>query len=69
MTAPNYRFKFEIVDDSTGEVVERDWLSLPDTDPIGFCTLSTNTRVAQMLHNWRTFARAEYEAKNYQVPA
>jgi hypothetical protein len=69
MTAPSYRFRFEIVDQETGEVVERDWVTLPDTDPVGFCTLSINTHVAQMLHNWRTFARAEYERENYQVPA
>lgn len=64
---PSYRFTMTITDQATGEVVERDWITLPDSDPVGFCTLSINTHVAVMLQNWRDFARLEYEMKNYQV--
>jgi hypothetical protein len=62
---PEYHFKFQIADATTGEIIECDWCSLSYADPESV----VNLHVSQMLRNWRNFARAEYERENYQVPA
>ena len=43
----SYRFECRIVDEATGEVVERDQATLTDT-----CE-SARIAAAQMLHNWQ----------------
>lgn len=65
---PDYRFKFELVDETTGEAVLVDWVSLSEVDEIGGCE-TVDHAVARMLRMFSRNARAEYEAKNYQVPA
>ena len=64
MGAPSYKFKFQIVDETTGQIVESDFTYLSDHDQTNI-----GIHVSQMLRNWINFARAEYEAENYQVPA
>ena len=66
---PQYRFECRIVDQTTGETIERDFISLPDTDPIGFVRDSIDIHVAQMIRNWRDFARVQYERRTYEAAA
>jgi hypothetical protein len=60
---PDYRFKFQIVDESTGEVVEADWCTINDEriDEFG-ASATVEIHISKMLRNWRNFARDEYEA-------
>src|SRR5690242_17563560 len=48
MTAPSYRFNFEIVDEATGNVVISDFCGLTAIDQFGGCE-SVDMHVASML--------------------
>jgi hypothetical protein len=63
MTAqPEYRFTFQITDQTTGEVVENDWCTITDAriGENGECE-TVDREVGRMLRNWRRFARENYE--------
>jgi hypothetical protein len=61
---PEYRFKFQIVDETTGEVVHSDWTYFTTIDEFGGCE-SVDIHVAAMLRGWQRHARAEYERREY----
>jgi hypothetical protein len=65
MAKPDYRFRFQIVNQTNGDVAESDWVTINDVriGEFGDCE-PVDMAVGKMLRNWRTFARAEYEAKN-----
>lgn len=65
---PEYRFKFAIVDETTGETVWSDFCGLlPDTiDEFGGCE-AVDIHVSSMLRGFKRHVRAEYETKNYAV--
>lgn len=60
---PEYRFAFQIVDESTDEVVESDFCTITNAriGEFGDCEM-VDMAVGKMLRNWRTFAREEHEA-------
>lgn len=60
MTTPahSYRFKFAIVDETTGDVVQSDFTYLTDIDEFGRCE-SVDIHVAAMLRAFRRDLRAE----------
>jgi hypothetical protein len=61
----NYRFKFQIVDTETDEVVEEDWCSFDVTTITehGDCEV-VDIHVGQMMRNWRkVFHAAHQETK------
>lgn len=66
MAKPNYIFKFQIVDTETDQTIEADYCTITDANIDGFggCEV-VDHEIARMLRNWRSFARAEYEAENY----
>ena len=56
---PEYRFRCQIINADTGEVIEVDWFTLTDLDADAE---KLNIHGGQLLRNWHDFARAEYEA-------
>ena len=64
MTAPSYRFNFEIVDETTGTVVISDFCGLTGIDQLGGCE-SVDMHVASMLRAFTRKARGEYERAEY----
>lgn len=64
---PEYRFRFQIVDETTGEVVESDYTYLTSIDQFGNCE-SVDIHVAAMLRGFNRNGRAEYERANYAAP-
>ena len=62
----DYRFRFQIVDATTDEVIESDWCTITNAKISGFgeCEV-VEMEVSRMLRNWRGFARAEYERENF----
>lgn len=63
---PSYRFRFEIVDASTGEVVIADFCSLGSIDPFGGSE-AVDMHVAAMLRAFSRTARAEHERANSET--
>lgn len=62
-----YRFKCEIVDDETDEVVIADYCTLLGTiDQFGGCE-TVDMHVASMLRAFQRTARPQHEAKNIEV--
>lgn len=63
---PEYRFRFEIVDENRGERVWADVISIDERgiDQFGGCE-SVEHGVARMLRGFRQHVRAEYERENY----
>lgn len=57
---PNYRFKFEIVDETTGDTIEGGSTYLSGIDAYGRCE-SVEMEVAQRLRNFETRARDDHE--------
>lgn len=68
MTAPSYRFKFQIVDESTDEVVAEDYCGLTTIDNFGACE-SVDIHVSSMLRAFQRTGRAEYEREHYHQNA
>lgn len=62
---PDYRFKFQIVDQTTGEVVESDYCPLTTIDQFGGSE-TVDIHVSSMLRAFKRFGQAEYERANYQ---
>lgn len=69
MAKPEYIFKCQIVDTTAGDIVEANYCTITNAGitEIGDCEV-VDQAVGRMLRNWRTFARAEYEAKEYAPP-
>lgn len=65
---PDYRFKIEIVDQATDEIVISDFATLGSIDQFGGSE-AVDMYVATMLRAFNSTVREEYERKNYQVPA
>lgn len=57
---PSYRFQCRIVDESTGDVVILDHVSLTRIDQFGGCE-SVDHAVARMLRQFEQTAREQYE--------
>lgn len=62
--APQYRFKFQIVDEATGQVVETDFCPITTIDQFGGCE-SVDIHVASMLRAFNRSGREEYEREEY----
>lgn len=61
---PEYRFKFAIVDETSGEVVWSDFCSLSAINRFGSCE-SVQIHVTSMLRGFERHVREEYERDNY----
>lgn len=61
---PDYRLKFQLVDETTGEVVAQDFCGLTTIRPDGSCE-SVDTHVAAMLRGFNRSVREEYERREY----
>ena len=61
---PQYRFKLEIVDENTGDVIVSDFCSLTSIDQFGGCE-SVDMHAAAALRFFNTVGRAKHEAANY----
>jgi hypothetical protein len=61
---PNYLFRFQIVNETTNDVVSGDYCTITDAriDQYGGCE-TIDHEVARTLRWWREKGRAEYEAK------
>lgn len=64
MTAPQYRFQFQIIDDEIGDTIIADYTSLGTIDEFGG-NEEIESLVARMLRMFKRSVRAEYERKNY----
>lgn len=64
MGTPAYRFKFQIIDETTGDVVEADYCALTTIDEFGGCE-SVDIHVAAMLRAFNRSGRDEYQRANY----
>lgn len=65
---PDYRFKFEITDETTGEIIIADWLTLgaENIDQFGGCE-AVDHAVARMLRMFRQSAREKFEREHYAM--
>jgi hypothetical protein len=61
---PAYRFKLEIVDETTGDVIVSDFCSLTSIDQFGGCE-SVDMHAAAALRFFNTVGRSKHEAENY----
>ena len=68
MSAPEYQFKIQIIDKTTGEIVASDWTYLTTIDQFGNCE-SVDIHVASLLRAFNRTGRAEYEQQKYSEPA
>lgn len=64
MSAPEYQFRFQIIDKTTGDIIEADWTYLTTIDQFGNCE-SVDIHVGAALRGFNRSSRAEYEAKEY----
>lgn len=65
---PDYRFKFEIADQTTGDIVIADWLTIEPKaiDQFGGCE-AVDHAVARMLRMFRQTAREKFEREHYAM--
>lgn len=61
---PDYRFKFQIVDEATGDVIADDWCTLTTIDEFGGCE-AVDHQVASTLRYFTRTGRAKHEAENH----
>lgn len=61
---PSYRFKFAIVDETTGEVIGTDFCNLTSIDQFGGCE-SVDMHVASTLRWFERTGREQHERENY----
>lgn len=64
---PEYQFRFQIVDKTSGDVVESDWTYFTSINEFGGCD-SVDIHVSAMLRGFQRFARENYERENYSAP-
>lgn len=62
--APDYRFKFQIIDENTGDVIVDDYCSFETVDEFGGCE-AVDHQTAKGLRYFKRVGRAKHEAENY----